>query len=86
MHLQGENNTGRNFLLLAHLDVVPAVPEFWETDPFKGVWTRNDSSDDEGYVVGRGAIDDKFAVVVSIAFKIMKVCCLCYVYAVLRSF
>ena len=38
--------------ILAHLDVVPAQPENWSSDPF--VLTEKD-----GVLVGRGAIDDK---------------------------
>ena len=38
--------------ILAHLDVVPAQPENWATDPF--VLTEKD-----GVLYGRGAIDDK---------------------------
>ncbi len=40
-------------LLLAHLDVVPAIPADWSIDPFK--FTEND-----GYYYGRGTGDDKY--------------------------
>ncbi len=39
-------------LLLAHLDVVMALPTDWTTDPFKLV-------EKDGYFYGRGSIDDK---------------------------
>jgi acetylornithine deacetylase/succinyl-diaminopimelate desuccinylase-like protein len=39
-------------LLVAHLDVVPADKSHWSVDPFAGVVK-------DGYIYGRGAIDDK---------------------------
>jgi acetylornithine deacetylase/succinyl-diaminopimelate desuccinylase-like protein len=44
--------TGRPIVLLSHLDVVPADPKTWRVPPFSG--TRED-----GYIYGRGALDDK---------------------------
>ena len=43
---------GGPLLLLAHLDVVGVEPDKWSADPFGGVVR-------DGYVYGRGAIDDK---------------------------
>lgn len=43
---------GRPVVLLSHLDVVPADPKSWRTPPFAG--TKED-----GFVYGRGALDDK---------------------------
>src|SRR3984957_16835816 len=40
-------------LLLAHLDVVPALREDWSFDPFK-------LTEQDGYYYARGSIDDKF--------------------------
>jgi acetylornithine deacetylase/succinyl-diaminopimelate desuccinylase-like protein len=40
------------FLLLSHIDVVPAEKERWEVDPFAGIIK-------DGYLYGRGALDDK---------------------------
>jgi len=40
-------------LLLAHIDVVPAAPEDWSTDPFKLV-------EQDGYFYARGSGDDKY--------------------------
>jgi acetylornithine deacetylase/succinyl-diaminopimelate desuccinylase-like protein len=42
-------------LLAAHTDVVPAAPADWSVDPFAGV-------EKDGYVWGRGALDNKGAV------------------------
>jgi acetylornithine deacetylase/succinyl-diaminopimelate desuccinylase-like protein len=47
-------------LLLAHLDVVEALPADWTTDPFKLV-------EKDGYFYGRGSIDDKFMASVFVA-------------------
>jgi acetylornithine deacetylase/succinyl-diaminopimelate desuccinylase-like protein len=50
--LRGDGTGGGPFLLLSHLDVVPAPPERWTHDPFAA-----DIAD--GYVYGRGAVDMK---------------------------
>jgi acetylornithine deacetylase/succinyl-diaminopimelate desuccinylase-like protein len=42
----------RPLLLMAHSDVVPADRYHWSVDPFKGETTN-------GYIYGRGALDDK---------------------------
>jgi acetylornithine deacetylase/succinyl-diaminopimelate desuccinylase-like protein len=49
------NGTGKRkpILLLAHLDVVPALREDWSVDPFK-------LTEQEGYFYARGSLDDKF--------------------------
>ena len=44
-------------VLLSHLDVVPADPADWSTDPFAGAV-------EQGHVVGRGALDAKGVAVV----------------------
>src|SRR5512141_1389431 len=49
--LQG-NGTKRPVMLLAHMDVVGVEREKWSCDPFEGVIR-------DGYLYGRGAIDDK---------------------------
>lgn len=49
--LKGDGSK-RALLLMSHLDVVPAEPEFWTHAPFSG-----DIAD--GYVWGRGAVDMK---------------------------
>jgi len=50
--LRGDGTGGDPFLLLSHLDVVPAPPERWSHDPFAA-----DIAD--GQVIGRGAVDMK---------------------------
>ena len=54
----GSDPAAAPILLLAHFDVVPVVPgteDRWEHPPFGGVIA-------DGFVWGRGAIDDKFGV------------------------
>ena len=46
------------YLLMAHLDVVPADPSEWEEGPF-GATVR------DGFVYGRGTMDNKQQVFVS---------------------
>lgn len=50
--LRGDGTGGDPFLLLSHLDVVPAPPERWAHDPFAADVV-------DGYVYGRGAVDMK---------------------------
>jgi len=52
VRLRGDGTGGEPFLLLSHLDVVPAPPERWTHAPFVA-----DIAD--GYVYGRGAVDMK---------------------------
>ncbi|MBN2498349.1 MAG: M20/M25/M40 family metallo-hydrolase [Deltaproteobacteria bacterium] len=47
-------------LLFGHLDVVPAEPEHWEADPFAAEIR-------DGYLYGRGAVDMKNMVAMSLA-------------------
>jgi acetylornithine deacetylase/succinyl-diaminopimelate desuccinylase-like protein len=49
VHGSGER---RPLVLLSHLDVVPADPDAWQTDPFAGVREGD-------YVIGRGSLDAK---------------------------
>ena len=60
VRLRGDGTGGGPFLLLSHLDVVPAPPEQWSRDPFGG-----DVHD--GYVWGRGAVDMKGMVALELA-------------------
>ncbi len=55
---------GRPILLLAHMDVVGVEREHWTTDPF-GAEVR------DGYVYGRGAIDDKGMLAVELATMLL---------------
>jgi len=45
------------YLLTAHMDVVPAEPDNWDHPPFSGAIV-------DGFIYGRGAIDDKGSVMV----------------------
>jgi acetylornithine deacetylase/succinyl-diaminopimelate desuccinylase-like protein len=49
--LRGDGS-GRPVIIMAHMDVVGVERERWSVDPFEGVVK-------DGYVYGRGAIDDK---------------------------
>ncbi len=48
--LEGGNEPG--IILLHHMDVVPATPETWDTNPFEPVIQ-------DGMLIGRGALDTK---------------------------
>lgn len=53
---RGDGSSGEApILLLAHMDVVDALPEDWERDPFMLI-------EEDGYFFGRGTFDDKFGV------------------------
>ena len=53
---EGDDSAGREpILLIAHMDVVDALPKDWERDPFTLV-------EEDGYFFGRGALDDKFGI------------------------
>lgn len=49
------SSTQKPILFVGHMDVVDALPEDWERDPF----TLNEEN---GYFYGRGILDDKFGV------------------------
>ncbi len=51
-HLRARNPTARPVLLMGHMDVVGAQREKWESPPFSPTIR-------DGYLYGRGAIDDK---------------------------
>jgi len=54
---RGDGSSGMTpILLMAHMDVVEALPEDWERDPFTLV-------EEGGYFFGRGSFDDKFGMV-----------------------
>ena len=51
---RGDGSSGQKpILLLAHMDVVEALREDWERDPFTLV-------EEDGYFFGRGTMDDKY--------------------------
>jgi len=58
--LRGDGTGGDPFLLLSHLDVVPAPPDRWTHDPFAAVIA-------DGYVYGRGAVDMKDMIAMELA-------------------
>ncbi|HIG61268.1 MAG TPA: M20/M25/M40 family metallo-hydrolase [Gammaproteobacteria bacterium] len=58
------NGSARPVLLLGHTDVVGVQRERWRHDPFAGVI-------ENGYVYGRGAVDDKDNVVANLMMVLM---------------
>jgi acetylornithine deacetylase/succinyl-diaminopimelate desuccinylase-like protein len=58
--LRGDGTGGEPLLLLSHLDVVPAPPDEWTHDPFAADVV-------DGQVWGRGAVDMKHMVAMSVA-------------------
>ncbi|MBS0362371.1 MAG: M20/M25/M40 family metallo-hydrolase, partial [Proteobacteria bacterium] len=63
----GTDHAKKPIVIIDHMDVVEAKPADWTRDPFKAVV-------ENGYVYGRGAIDDKFDVsmVVTVLGKLRK--------------
>jgi len=60
VRLRGSSSTPKPVLLMAHMDVVPAVARAWSTDPFKLV-------EKDGYYYARGSEDNKAGVAILIA-------------------
>ena len=61
LRVQGSKPTPNPYLLCAHLDVVPAGDlDQWDHEPFLGEVV---DQDDDQFIYGRGAIDDKHSVV-----------------------
>jgi acetylornithine deacetylase/succinyl-diaminopimelate desuccinylase-like protein len=60
VRLRGKSQAAKPLLLMAHLDVVPALREDWNTDPFE-LTERN------GWWYGRGTGDNKAGVVTIVA-------------------
>ncbi|MGI9626802.1 MAG: M20/M25/M40 family metallo-hydrolase [Longimicrobiales bacterium] len=53
---RGDGSSGEEpILFVAHMDVVDALPEDWERDPFTLI-------EEDGFFFGRGILDDKFGV------------------------
>jgi len=53
---RGDGSSGRKpVLFIAHMDIVDAIPEDWERDPFTLV-------EEDGFFFGRGSLDDKFGI------------------------
>jgi acetylornithine deacetylase/succinyl-diaminopimelate desuccinylase-like protein len=57
---RGNGSGGRPILLLAHMDVVPALRSDWERDPFTLV-------EENGFFFGRGTIDNKAGIVLLVS-------------------
>ena len=60
--IKGRNSALTPYLLMAHLDVVPADPSKWDAPPF-------DAEIKDGFIYARGTIDFKQGVMVMI-FKL----------------
>lgn len=54
-HYRGTDSKKKPLLVIAHMDVVEAKREDWKRDPFTPVI-------ENGYVFGRGAVDNKFEI------------------------
>ncbi|XP_063811225.1 N-fatty-acyl-amino acid synthase/hydrolase PM20D1 [Pseudophryne corroboree] len=54
--VQGMDRSLMPYMILAHLDVVPAPDEGWVVPPFSG-------EERDGYIYGRGTLDDKCCVI-----------------------
>ncbi|NXH18383.1 P20D1 hydrolase, partial [Bucco capensis] len=50
--VEGSNPARLPYMLLAHMDVVPAAPEGWDFPPFS-------AAEHEGFIYGRGTLDNK---------------------------
>ncbi|XP_042740342.1 N-fatty-acyl-amino acid synthase/hydrolase PM20D1 [Lagopus leucura] len=50
--VQGSDSELMPYMLLAHMDVVPAPPEGWDFPPFS-------AAEHEGFIYGRGTLDNK---------------------------
>ena len=57
---RGTNSAKKPIVVNGHMDVVEAKPSDWQRDPFKAVV-------ENGYVFGRGAVDNKFDVAMVVA-------------------
>ncbi|XP_045039385.2 N-fatty-acyl-amino acid synthase/hydrolase PM20D1 isoform X2 [Desmodus rotundus] len=56
--VQGSDPSLQPYMLLAHFDVVPASDQGWEVPPFSGL-------ERDGFIYGRGTLDNKNSVMVS---------------------
>jgi acetylornithine deacetylase/succinyl-diaminopimelate desuccinylase-like protein len=58
---RGDGSSGKKpILLIAHMDVIDALPENWERDPFELL-------EEDGFFFGRGSVDNKFGTSVLVA-------------------
>lgn len=65
--VEGTQGGKMPYLLASHLDVVPVDPKAWDVPPFSGKIVNRT------FIYGRGAIDDKTGVMVSVLI-------LCYIF------
>lgn len=64
----GTDPSLRPFLLMGHLDVVPVTDaSSWDAPPFSGAIH-------DGFIYGRGTIDDKHTAFVSLDYSFENVC------------
>jgi len=59
-YYRGRNPAAKPIVIAAHMDVVPALREDWERDPYVAVV-------EDGYVFGRGSADNKLGIVSMVA-------------------
>lgn len=55
--VQGSDPSLQPYMLLAHIDVVPAPDEGWDVPPFSGL-------ESDGFIYGRGTLDNKNSLMV----------------------
>lgn len=58
-NVKGSDRTLKPYLLCSHMDVVPVELDKWDVDPFGGIVK-------DGYIYGRGSIDVKNTLMVSV--------------------
>ena len=66
--VQGSDPTLMPYMLAAHQDVVPVKDQDWDYPPFE-------AREVDGYIYGRGTIDDKHALMVGIFEGMYLICC-----------
>lgn len=62
--MQGSAPGLQPYMLLAHMDVVPAPPEGWDFPPFS-------AAEHEGFIYGRGTLDNKNSAIVRVLGKVL---------------
>lgn len=66
LHWPGTEAATKNYLLIAHQDVVPvdrkSIAE-WSAGPFSGDFVADSTAGVEGWIYGRGTLDDKSALI-----------------------
>ncbi|XP_078012493.1 N-fatty-acyl-amino acid synthase/hydrolase PM20D1 isoform X2 [Phascolarctos cinereus] len=67
--IHGSNPKLEPYMLLAHIDVVPAPDDGWEVPPFSGL-------ERDGFIYGRGTLDNKNSAMVSGKYGAQKIAAL----------